>query len=113
MSDIELTKAQKKLIEDAKTRDRNAVNFFGIREATKTKLIDAGLVQTVLTLGDVEQIERRIQIQALCDDLKKILGDPSSPQYHTERTARKISRLTTTLFGTTDVLTAKGLEVTL
>lgn len=107
----DLTMAQRQLILDAKTHERHAVNFYGIRETTKQKLIDLGLVETVLTLGDVEQIERRIQIQALCDDLKKILSDPSSPQYHTQRAAREITRLTATLFGTTDILTEKGKEV--
>jgi len=113
MSNTDLTMAQRQLIADAKKHPQHIVNFYGIRETTKAKLIDVGLVETVLTLGDVEQIERRIQIQALCDDLKKILGDPTTPKYHTERAAREISRLTATLFGTQNVLTEKGLEVSL
>lgn len=106
---MNLTPAQQRLIDDARLRDDYRVNFFGIPEKTKQKLIDAGLVETVPDITSDEDAALRSEISKLCYELVAYLVE-RAPSYHTQRISREISYKTSRLFTTKNVLTASAKE---
>jgi len=102
---MELTTAQKQLIVDARKRSDFAVNFYGIRHTTISKLKTAGIVETVSALTDLETVQLKSEIIALCADLAVLMNDSPMDKYKTQKAGREINNKTNRLFSTKDVLT--------
>lgn len=106
---IDLTPAQLQLIKDAQAKEDGRVNFYGIRETTKQKLMDGGLVETVMVHTPDEQAELKDEIRGLTVSLTSGLDTASSVAL--ARISREISHRITKIFSTKDVLTDLGKTV--
>ena len=107
-----LTPAQKRLIADARTTERNTINFYGIPEKTRQKLIDDGLVEIVFTYSDDEKNEIKGKVHDFCDELQTAMAEGHS-KYQTTLLARNIKHNVESLFYTINVLTEAGKTVSL
>ena len=106
---IDLTPAQLRLLKDAQAREDFVVSFYGQRETTKQKLIDGGLVETVLNKTPDEITALKAEVKTLCTDLLATIDTGTALQIG--RIVRNISYVSGKIFGTKDVLTDLGKTV--
>lgn len=103
-----LTPAQTRLINEARNRERSQINFFGIPEKTKFKLIEMGLVETVPTLAEAEKELLRLETVQVCADLQSLVLDANCSFMTAHRAANKIQSNIRQLHATINVLTNTG-----
>lgn len=114
---VVLTPAQKRVIEDAKAKDRFQVRTYGMSWKTLDKLHSLGLVEKVPFLEDASKVkECEAQIKALCDLMKHQIDETDNHTDSKQATALRrigdnIKRLLKDLSGTITVLTEKGRNV--